>query len=419
MNTQTERNPYGAERTGTACQLLPGSSPVPPQAGSGRQPVTGTTNHNEKRRGWTRINNINAMECYYQSQPEKRGYMKRMHQIWKDRGLFSTTDQRIADQVRVNKRNGLMSDLEMEEIRQRVATTPTNTLVQNNVNEHIDAVEEVMESDITVEIIETPIERPTASEEQREIINRLKDIIEGLEQKRNMPKLKKIPKDKIRKETGMINQAIGFIDTTDIGGTNDLIYAGAWLVMERLQKGQKTGGRRTQIPAWKMRLERKLEETRKVLAKMNNLKEGRQLITREIEQGYWLKKKGIDRVIEELKQRVTSTAAKIKRYSDRVNQFHTNHLFETDQKRFYQSPKGSQQKQIPPPEPNAALEFWSNIWAQPHTHKEDAKWIKEAEHDYKDLEKQTDMEINVVGLKRILGRLSPWKAAEPDGVQGY
>ncbi|XP_067944501.1 uncharacterized protein [Watersipora subatra] len=189
--------------------------------------------------------------------------------------------------------------------------------------------------------------------------------------------------------------------------------------MKRLQKGQKTGGRRTQIPAWKMRLERKLEETRKDLAKMNNIKEGRQFITRELEQGYWLKKKGIDRVIEKLKQRVTSTAAKIKRYSDRVNQFHTNHLFGTDQKRFYQSLEGKQQKQIPPPEPNVALEFWSNIWAKPHTHEEDAKWIKEAEHDYKDLEKQTDMEINVVGLKRTLGRLSPWKAAGTDGVQGY
>ncbi|XP_067947648.1 uncharacterized protein [Watersipora subatra] len=168
-----------------------------------------------------------------------------------------------------------------------------------------------------------------------------------------------------------------------------------------------------------MRLERKLEETRKDLAKMNNIKESRQFITREIEQGYWLKKKGIDRVIEELKQRVTSTAAKIKRYSDRVNQFHTNHLFETDQKRFYPSLEGKQQKQIPPPEPDAALEFWSNIWARPHTHKKDAKLIKEAEDDYKNLKKQTDMEINAVGLKKIFGRLSPWKAAGPDGVQGY
>ena len=138
MNTQTERNPYGAERTGPACQLLPGSLPVPPQAGSGRQSATGITSTNEKRRGWTRANNINAMECYYRSQPEKRGYMKRMHQIWKDRGLFSTTDQRIADQVRVIKRIGLMSDLEMEEIQQRVTTTPPNAEIQIiTVNEHV------------------------------------------------------------------------------------------------------------------------------------------------------------------------------------------------------------------------------------------------------------------------------------------
>lgn len=138
-----------------------------------------------------------------------------------------------------------------------------------------------------------------------------------------------------------------------------------------------------------MRLERKLEDTPKDLAKMNNIKEGRQFRTSEMEQRYWLKKKGIDRVIEKLKQRVTSTAAKIKRYSGRVNQLHANHLFETDQKRFYQSLEGKQQEQIPPPEPDAALQFWSNIWSRPHSHKEDAKWIKEAENDHKDyLEKQ-------------------------------
>ena len=175
--------------------------------------------------------------------------MKRMHQIWKDRGLFSTTDQRIADQVRVIKRIGLMSDLEMEEIQQRVTTTPPNAEIQTTVNEHVEPVEEIVENESTVEIIETPIVRPRPSEEQREIIIGLKNIIEGLEQKREMPKLKNIPKDKIRKETGIINQAIGYIDTDDIGGTNDLIYAGARLVLERLQKGQKTCGRKTQVPA--------------------------------------------------------------------------------------------------------------------------------------------------------------------------
>ena len=101
MNTQRNRNPYGAELTSQSGQLLPGSSPVGNQAGNGRQSATGIRNTVESRRCWSRQDNINAMECYFLSQPDKRGYMKRMHQIWKERRLFSITDQRIADQIRV------------------------------------------------------------------------------------------------------------------------------------------------------------------------------------------------------------------------------------------------------------------------------------------------------------------------------
>lgn len=48
-------------------------------------------------------------------------------------------------------------------------------------------------------------------------------------------KLKKIPKNKIKKETEIINQVIGYvIDNANIRGTSDLVYAGAQLVLERL-----------------------------------------------------------------------------------------------------------------------------------------------------------------------------------------
>ena len=36
-------------------------------------------------------------------------------------------------------------------------------------------------------------------------------------------------------------------------------------------------------------------------------------------------------VKEEIKQRVKAKAAKVKRYDDRVRQFHQNHLFNTNQ----------------------------------------------------------------------------------------
>ena len=65
---------------------------------------------------------------------------------------------------------------------------------------------------------------------------------------------------------------------------------------------------------------------------MSNIKEGRPRITPELEQKYQIQRKGKGIVTEELKQRVTSTAARIKRYSDRVKQYHQNQQYITDQK---------------------------------------------------------------------------------------
>lgn len=96
-----------------------------------------------------------------------------------------------------------------------------------------------MENEITVEIKRHQIVKPRPSEEQREIINSLKNIIEGLEQKREIPKLKKIPEDKVRNETGIINQAIGYIDTADIGGTNDLIFCRSTTAERTEDRGQE------------------------------------------------------------------------------------------------------------------------------------------------------------------------------------
>lgn len=82
----------------------------------------------ERRKVWSRQEIINAMEFFCLSQPERRGYMKRMLQLWQERRLFDISDQRIADQVRVIRRNGLMSNLELEEIKNRVLNVPSHAV---------------------------------------------------------------------------------------------------------------------------------------------------------------------------------------------------------------------------------------------------------------------------------------------------
>ena len=91
-------------------------------------------------------------------------------------------------------------------------------------------------------------------------------------------------------------------------------------------------------PPWKRRLKGKVLELQKDIGKVKEAMNRRynDRIRRKLEKKYNIKKKGFQPVLEELKQRLTATAAKIKRYEDRVKQYQQNRLFKNNQKRFYE-----------------------------------------------------------------------------------
>ena len=60
------------------------------------------------------------MECYYEGEPERRGFIKRMKRNLDDKGLLVVSAQRLLDQVRVIKTNEYLSTVELEEIRRKI-----------------------------------------------------------------------------------------------------------------------------------------------------------------------------------------------------------------------------------------------------------------------------------------------------------
>ena len=101
-------------RTGTECEGSPAQ-----QRGHGRHPATA-------RMKWDKEVNKVVMECFYRSRPFNeegkpiRGYRQRMFREWKDRGMFETTEQRVCDQARAIRKNGWLSDLELDMIRRKI-----------------------------------------------------------------------------------------------------------------------------------------------------------------------------------------------------------------------------------------------------------------------------------------------------------
>ena len=82
------------------------------------------------------------MEWFFRSKPfhddDKpiRGYRQRLMQEWKEHGVFEITEKRLCDQAKAIRKNGWLSDLELENIRRMIEAE------SEIVNESIEDVEE-------------------------------------------------------------------------------------------------------------------------------------------------------------------------------------------------------------------------------------------------------------------------------------
>ena len=83
-------------------------------------------------------------------------------------------------------------------------------------------------------------------------------------------------------------------------------------------------------------------------------------------------------VIQELKERITAIAAKVRRYCGRVNSYSQNRLFENNQRQFYRE-LDQQEERCDNDQPVAeeSKQFWGNIRSQSEDHTKDAKWLKD------------------------------------------
>ena len=93
-----------------------------------------------------------------------------------------------------------------------------------------------------------------------------------------------------------------------------------------------------------------------------------------LDQKYGLRRKGFSLVMEELKQRITAKATKVKRYDNRIKQFQDNRNFQTNQGRFFKNLEGKKERTKPPNAENATA-FWKGILSTKVEHKRDAGWI--------------------------------------------
>ena len=190
-------------------------------------------------------------------------------------------------------------------------------------------------------------------------------------------------KSRVEEELKIVEAVACLIGTDNITETNNLIYACTVVVTERL--GIRPRRKKEDIKSlWKRRLQGQLNELRKHLSQLMQISKqecNKRTIKTELEIKYGIKSKGLANVIEELKQRITAKAAKVKKYEERIRQYQQNRLFVTNQRQFYKQIDQLDESKQPMPIGEESKLFWSKLWANPVEHNKEAAWLKDMKND--------------------------------------
>ena len=138
-----------------------------------------------------------------------------------------------------------------------------------------------------------------------------------------------------------------------------------------------------------------------------------------LERKYSIRLKTLSVVIEEMKQRIVTIAAKVRRYQERVDRFRQNRMFQNNQRQFYRELNQEGERcDDDQPDAEESKKFWGDIWSESVDHNRDAKWFNDLQNEVC-ITKQEKVDITKESLKKILGRMPNWKSPGPDLVQGF
>ena len=215
--------------------------------------------------------------------------------------MFWVSEQRLVDQANTIRMNSWMTELEIEELERKV--TGGDSVIEEEARS-VEVLPDQVGEDVRNVLLEMGAEEPADSldEEEVAIVIEIAEVKET-GRKDKLPALRTVPRKKLLEEAAKVDKVLSKFKTHSITKTNELFYAGAFVVTDRLGvQIDKVAGRKE--PMWKRRLQNKIKELRKDLSQLeaskdediNNFRHWKRL-----ERKYSIRVKRLNVVIEELK----------------------------------------------------------------------------------------------------------------------
>ncbi|CAG4943236.1 unnamed protein product [Parnassius apollo] len=313
-----------------------------------------------------------------------------MHRLFTELEPFITViEQNLADRVRYILRLNIFDGAEHE--RLRCEAVPSSN--ENATTE--DAVPQVAEqpAHVNTPVVADSNDDGTFTHPDHHPEQMRSTLEEAIVVTRSTPleNRPRFPRIAISKRNRAVVRALNPILVTYLEASRDLcetdfLFGAALLVCRTIGAKVSTAGRATgqssAIPPLRRRIEERIAKTRALIGRLICFISGnnRPRVVRTVRMAFAgtnvslsqpdITQKLTER-IDDLKQRIAAWGKRIRRYTERLTWFNQNRLFQSDQKRHYESLERPMESGTGPA-PNQAdtVAFWRGLWSEPVNHSE-------------------------------------------------
>ena len=197
------------------------------------------------------------------------GYRKRIHQYWKDDGLFELQEQHLAYQVRSILKTGKLSKVEIERLKRQIKLLHVDSVECETGKLDRSDEKVVTQSDDNV-LLQEFTAGASGCVEDTCVSGRASDITKWLQQLLKYPKndlissLRSANAFRLKQETEEVTKAMSSITLNEISDFKNLIKAGAISVCKRT--GIRKSVKPQQEPFWKRRIKDDIARLKKCLS---------------------------------------------------------------------------------------------------------------------------------------------------------
>lgn len=427
------------------------------------QPATTKAGKPRQRLTWTTEMNTAVMQCYYQAtklDTMKIGYREEMYNLFLQAyPQFENiiTAQRLIDQKRTIIMNKRLSEIELENIKQTVAThlepaptqsqttaeehhtntpshseTQTQTVSdeQNRIKEHTDAnnnlTATINPSQIIIPALNSATDNNINEIETKFITNTIKWKNTDPTSRPPLPKL--IFKEHTNRYINAINNYIAdnltyIEETQNLEEYQTLIYTAAATIIELNKqniRSKNSAAITKPVPKWQIRLNTKINKLRKDIAIITQHNRGNtsKKVTNHLSK-IIKDNEPLTVTLDTLKQKLQVYAYRLRKYKESNERKKQNTTFKFNEKAFYKKlTESPNQVEINPPTKQQIQTYWQDIWSKTENHNNNT-WIIQEQETYSNISTQNNPTITLPELTTTIKNTHNWKYPGIDHIHNY